>query len=145
MTVTDPVAELDLETIAIQWLSDHDDVFADLDLDRTMISGRLRRALGPADRAIRIRRVSGLPVDVLPGWVQTARLQVDTFAPDELVAFALASRADVELRKLMAAALDDVVVTDARKAAGIRNDEDPDSELARYRFDLVLTAHPRAA
>lgn len=137
-----PAPELDVETLALGWLKA--DAAVTALVPAAMISGRLRRALGPDDAALRVRRIGGLPTEQAAAHLGRYRLQVDAFAPTELEAFALAAAADVSLRSLESTSGDGIVVTAVRKDLALTLTEDPDSDLARYLFGVVLYAHAAA-
>lgn len=138
-----PAPELDLETVVIAHLKADAAVLALVPAG--MISGELRRALGPDDVALRVRRIGGLPTEQSAGHLGRYRLQVDAFAATEHEAFALAAAADVSIRALEATSGDGIVVTAVAKDRAITNSPDPDSDLARYLFGVVLYAHAAAA
>ena len=137
-----PLPELDVESLVISWWKA--DAAVTALVDESMISGALRRELGPDDSALRVRRIGGLPTDAEVTHLGRYRLQVDAFAPTELEAFALAVAADVSIRSLESTSGDGIVVTSARKDLALTNSEDPDSDLARYLFGVVLYAHAAA-
>lgn len=134
-----PAPELDVETLALGWLKA--DAAVTALVPAAMISGRLRRALGPDDVALRLRRIGGLPTEQAAAHLGRYRLQVDAFAPTELEAFALAAAADVSLRSLAGTSGDGIVVTAAAKDLALTNSPDTDSDLERYLFGVVLYAH----
>lgn len=138
-----PSPELDLETLVIAHLKADSDVTAIV--PEEMISGRLRRELDPTDFALRVRRIGGLPTEQAASHLGRYRLQVDAFAPTELEAFTLAAAADVSIRSLEATSGDGVVVTAVVKDLALTISPDPDSDLARYLFGVVLYAHAAAA
>lgn len=143
MVLAQEVPELDLESIVIGHLKTVTPLIAVVPAD--MISSKLRRALSPGDKALRIRRFGGLGVPDTDGWLVRYRLQADAFADDELDAFAIAREADVALRSLEGQTIGGAVITRVLKDLAFNNTPDPDSDLARYLFGTVLYAHPAPA
>ncbi len=129
------VTPVDAETIAIGYLTDADELSAD-------VSGRLPPGFRRGDSHLRIVRVGGVARD--HGWLDRARLQVDAYASDEIAAFELAAVALRLLLELPAAVDPDVaVVTDVRQDLGLRNAADLEHDGApRYLFGVVLSVHP---
>lgn len=137
-----PVAEVDIETVAVDWCK-ADPTLTAL-VPPAMIGGRFPRALRPGDTALRIRRIGGPALDNT-GWLVHYRLQVDALGPTELEAFAVAAAADVTLRRLQGQVHLGVVVTAAGRDLAISNLPDPDTDLPRYVVGIALDAHPAPA
>lgn len=134
---------LDLETLAIAYLSARPELLELVGGDAERVSGRLPRGWTKGDVAVRMTRVGGTPVDHL-GHLDRCRLQVEAFAGDDLEACKLAGRALVELRTLEGQKVDGGVVTAVDQDLGLRRQPDPVTDAPRYLFGVVLYGHPTA-
>lgn len=145
--MTDFHLEPDLEALVIDYLFVRSQADPPNFLPSDNISGKLHRALGPQDVAIRVRRIGGTPTENVTGHLVRARLQIDAFAPSESDAYAFAAIALRELRKLPSSdyVSADAVVTAVEVTAGITASPDPDSDLSRYRFDALVYGHAKPA
>lgn len=135
--------ELDLETLAIGYLADLADVSALLDGDGSKVAGRLPRGWQALDRAVRITRTGGTPVDHV-GHLIRARLYVEAFGASDLDAYAIAVRVLARLKDLEGQTVAGAVFTATDQDLGLRRDPDPMTEAPRYVFGVVLFAHPAA-
>lgn len=148
MTNPTNLLPLDLETVAIEYLSGRADLLELLGGDAELVSGKLRRGWTKGDLAVRIVRVGGTPVDHV-GHLDRARLQVEAFAGDDLAAHDLAARALVELRTLEGRKVEvgaaRGVVTAVEQDLGLRRQPDPITDAPRYLFGVVLYGHPTAS
>lgn len=138
--MTDLHAEPDFEAAVIAYLTRSESALIDL-VPAERISTKLRRRenelLTPA---FRLWRVGGLPTDDV-GHLIRARFQCEAYADSTVDAFAIASAADLELRRIVGR-WGNVVFTGAgRKELGIQNAPDPDSNAERYLFGPVLYGH----
>lgn len=143
MTETTQLPPIDLETVAIDYLSARVLLLDELGGDAQRVSGRLPRGFQKGDLAVRITRTGGLPVDHL-GHLDRARLTVECYAGDDLAAYRLAGRTLVELRTLEAENVDGGVVTAVEQDLALRRLPEPTTDAPRYLFGVVLYGHPVA-
>lgn len=139
--MTDYPEALDLETVAIAAVAPA--LAGDVG-NAEWTAGKLRRGWKKGDRAVRITRTGGTPVDWV-GHLQRARLQIEAFAEDDETAFRLAARAVVELRRLEGQTLGVAVVTAVNTDLDPRRQPDPPTDAPRYVAGVILFAHPGAS
>lgn len=139
--MTDLYAELDAEELVVGYLKGRGDLTALV--PAASISTKLRASWRAGEPALRIRRIGGLPTENVAQHLGRYRLQIEAYAGTEGDAFAIAARADLELRRMPASSFPAAVVTDVRKDLALRNEPDPDSDSERFLFGAVLYAHAR--
>lgn len=137
----DLYAPVDSETLAVTYLKTVAAVTDLVGVDG--ISTRIPRDWEAGHRHVRLTRIGGLPTDIA-GYLDRARIQIDSFGADEEDAHAIAGQVLLALLRLPGSGFSaaGAVVTAVEQDLGMANQPDPDTDAPRYLCGVVLYVHP---